>query len=531
MTQCANPDLDQLLQVIEDEIKLRLGSEELDPNASFFDLGVSSIEVLGITERLSRQFEIELDPAVLWEHSTLSTLGDYLRVTYGGGDQGEATAHHEVAAGGDEADAEASYDSYSYDMFLQSAGPQIGEIERFHAWVGHAVETGVYPFEAARDSAQKTEVHLERENGERLSMLNLSSYNYLGFGYHPEVIDAAKGALDRFGLGAASSPVMSGTYSIHKDLERRLVKFFGLSGRGVSLFSSGYAVNVGAIEAFVKPKDFAILDQSAHMSILEGARLSGARLLFFRHNDVEHLAQLLDEIDPRSHRTLICLEGIYSGEGDAGRVREITRLAKDTGAYTLVDEAHSVLIAGEHGRGVAEAQGALEDVDLYVMTFSKSFGAVGGALLAREEIVRYTNWFARGRMFSCALDPAATGGILKVLELAVSEEGAARRHRIEANAGYLRSRLRPHLDIGVSTSWIIPVVFGNDAIALQVEDQLQRRGLDTSLLAFPAVPRGEARIRLFVTSEHTREQLDRAADILVSVADDFGFLRDATTEN
>lgn len=222
-------------------------------------------------------------------------------------------------------------------------------------------------------------------------------------------------------------------------------------------------------------------------------------------------------------RVLVCAEGIYSGDGDYGKLKDIVQLAKQYGAYTLVDEAHSALLAGEHGRGVCEAQDVLDKVDLYVMTFSKAFGGVGGALLARQAICNYVNWYAKCRMFSCALDPAVTGGMIKVIELAGSEEGRQRRQRLLENANYLSLLLDGKVNLGKSETWIVTVIYGNDKKTMLLSDHLQRQGLDTSILQFPAVPKNEGRIRLFVTSEHTKVQLKRAADILLEAAVRFDF--------
>jgi len=166
----------------------------------------------------------------------------------------------------------------------------------------------------------------------------------------------------------------------------------------------------------------------------------------------------------------------------------------------------------------------LEEVDMIIATFSKSFGGVGGCLYARESVTNYVNWYARSRMFSFALDPAGTGGLIKALELAAGPDGKAKRERIRSNADYMRSKLQGQVNIGSSHSWIIPVIYGDEHISIPMSDYLQRKGLDTSLMAFPAVPKNQSRIRLFVTSEHTREQLDKGAEVIIKAAEEFGFL-------
>ncbi len=415
------------------------------------------------------------------------------------------------------------YKNYTYDMFMFNMTSDLEEMQQFSEWIDTLNKNKEYAFEAERLSSQKTNIDLVRENGEHFKLLNFSSYNYLGFGYHPDVIAAAKEALDCYGLGAASSPVISGTYHIHKQLEESLLDYFDLPDCGITLFSSGYAVNVGTIQAFMKPGGRVILDKSVHMSILEGAQLSGAKISYFNHNDVEQLESLLKEYCDDWTRVLVCVEGVYSADGDCGNLSDIVRLAKQHGAYTLVDEAHSVLIAGERGCGVSEEQGVLDEVDLYVMTFSKAFGGVGGALLAKKEITRYVNWYAKCRMFSCALDPATTGGLVKVLELAKGGEGMARRQRIKDNAKYFRDKLVGKVYFGYSRSWVVPVFYYLERNTVDINNFLHQQGIDTSIVQFPAVAKNEARMRVFITSEHTRPQLDQAVEVIVKAAEKFDF--------
>ena len=416
-----------------------------------------------------------------------------------------------------------AYLDVTYDMFIGSIDGEQAESVRFSKWLDAITEDDVYAFEARRVGAQRPEVEMRRTNGRALHVLNMSSYNYLGLSYHPEVIEAAKAALDQYGLGAASSPVHSGTFEIHNVLEDALVQFLGLPGRGVSLFSSGYGVNTGTISALMKKHHHVVMDRSIHMSILEGAQLARSKLSYFRHNDAEHLREILKSIVRNATRILVCTEGVFSADGDFGALKRVVEVAKEYGAQVLVDEAHSFLVAGPRGGGVGEEQGVLADIDLFIVTFSKALGGVGGALIAPRAITRYVNWYARCRMFSCAIDPAVTAGVLKALEIASGLEGAARRRRLRANVGHLRSRLAGKVDLGRSESWILTVIYGDEERTIPLLDFLQRAGLDASILQFPAVPVNESRIRLFVTSEHTVDQLDRAADIVITAARQFGF--------
>jgi glycine C-acetyltransferase len=422
------------------------------------------------------------------------------------------------------------YTAMTFDMAMHSTSAEHAESRHFYRWLKEISADQRYSFEVPRQGAQRTEVEVRRETGESLRLLNFGSYNYFGYGYHPQVIEAAKAALDRYGLGAASSPILSGTLELHKQLETALLDFFGLEGRGVSLFSSGYGVNAGVIPAYVKQGHHIVLDRSIHVSIQEGAQLSNARIWYFRHNDVNNLEKILKQLSDQNTRVLVCTEGVYSADGDYGRLAEIVEVAKRYRASILVDEAHSMLVAGPNGRGVAAEQGVLREIDLLVVTFSKAFGGIGGALIAKDEVARYVNWYARCRMFSCALDPAVTGGVLKSLELAQTADGQTRRERIRRNAALLRERLRDRVEIGRSESWIVPVMYGAGELTFHLNDYLQRRGLDVSIMQFPAVPKNESRVRMFVSSEHTEEQIERAAAIICEAAAHFGFRKDAFHE-
>jgi 7-keto-8-aminopelargonate synthetase-like enzyme len=421
------------------------------------------------------------------------------------------------------------YYDFTYDMFINSVEGEESEISRFSKTVNSAIADGVYAYEVPRLEAQRTEVKAQRPDGLRLKLLNFASYNYLGYAQHPSVIAAAKAALEQYGLGACGSPVQAGTLGLHTILERRLTDFIGKPNTGVSLFSSGYAVNTGTISALMKRGHHIVADKSSHISIIEGAQLARSKLHFFEHNDADSLESVLREIGPNAERILVCTEGVFSADGDFGALDRIVPVAKSYGARVLVDEAHSFLLCGSQGRGVADMMGVLNQVDYLVITFSKALGGVGGALIAHSDVARYVNWYARCRMFSAAIDPAVTGGVTLGLELGSGEGGAAARFRLQMNAALLRALLKSKVRIGNSESWIVPVIFGSESLIVPLSDWLQRQGLDGSVMSFPAVPVNEARVRLFVTSEHSEEQIRQCASIILRAAAEFGFAEKSAT--
>jgi 7-keto-8-aminopelargonate synthetase-like enzyme len=260
------------------------------------------------------------------------------------------------------------------------------------------------------------------------------------------------------------------------------------------------------------------------MSIVEGAQISHAEVHFFEHNDPDGLREVLGGLGTSAKRVLVCTEGVFSADGDFGRLDEIVPIAKEHGAQVLVDEAHSFLVAGARGRGVIEQCGVLADVDYLVITFSKALGGIGGALIARREVTRYVDWYARCRLFSCALGPAVTAGVTKALELAAGSVGDERRARIRENADRLRAGLQGRVNIGKSRSWIVPVIYGSENNTILLADYLLRRGQDGSVMEFPAVPVNEARVRLFVTSEHQPAHIDTCAANIIEAGRRFDFL-------
>jgi len=416
-----------------------------------------------------------------------------------------------------------SYTEFTLDMFSRSSGKNHSEIKQFNQWRDDIIKADKYTFETPHLTAQTPEISVRRIHGDEHNLVNFSSYNYLGYANHPEVIQAAKEALDTYGLGATGSPLLNGTFDIHKHLEDSLTTFFGQQGYGISLFSSGYGANIGVVSSYIHKGDYVVLDHSSHASLIDGAVMSQGTVKLFRHNDAEFLERILKRISKENRRVLVCVEGVYSTDGDYGNLKDIVTVSKNYGASILVDEAHSLLIAGAKGKGVVEEFDVLADVDLLIGTFSKSFGGIGGCVYAKNDLINYMNYYARSRMFSCALDPAVTGGIIKALELASGNDGDEKRKRIIENADYLRSLLKDKVDIGTSHSWVIPIIFGDERKSLPLGDYLMKRGYDFSIMMFPAVKKNKSIIRAFVTSEHTKEQLEGCAEALIDASKEFNF--------
>lgn len=345
--------------------------------------------------------------------------------------------------------------------------------------------------------------------GKTRSVINLCSYNYLGLANRPEVIAAAHEALNTHGLGACGSPTLSGMSDLHRELERKVAEFLGRED--AMLFNSGFGGALGTISGLLRKADVAILDNRSHLSLRDGATLSRCRADKFEHNDPESLEVALKRQDAR--RKLVVVEGIYSMDGDFGNLKELIDVAESHGARTFVDEAHSMLACGQNGRGAAERFGVEDRVPLVYGTFSKAFGALGGFVAGPEETLRYLRFCAHPYVYSCALPPAVVAGILKALEIGRGEPEL--RKKLWENANYFRTQLHSlGIDIGNSTTYIMPIVIGDRERMYRMGHELRRRGLWMAPVDYPAVPQNRICFRACVTANHTRADLDEALNIL-----------------
>ena len=344
--------------------------------------------------------------------------------------------------------------------------------------------------------------------------LNFCSYNYLGYSLHPEVIKAVQSTLSEFGTGAVSAPLLSGYYGLLSELEREIAQIKGKESAIV--FSTGYATNVGILSALLRPGDVALVDILSHASIYDGARLSGAEIKVFAHNNPQHLDKVLKGL--KTKRVIVCVEGVYSMDGDLSNLPEIIPICKKHGAKILVDEAHASLVFGEKGGGVAEHFGLEGQVDISIGTFSKSFGAIGGYAAGHEKLMTYLRIFSRSYMFSCAMAPHTAAGILKVLEIFRKDKSALKK--LWENTKYIHAQLREAgLDIAETKSPVVPVMAGTDLRLREISKRLHERGLYTGVVTYPAVSKNKTRLRLSISAMHTKEQIDECVRILKEVYD------------
>jgi 8-amino-7-oxononanoate synthase len=346
-------------------------------------------------------------------------------------------------------------------------------------------------------------------NGKPRRVINLCSYNYLGLAKHPAVLAAASAALAKYGVGACGSPVLSGMTNLHRELERRVAAFLGRED--AMLFNSGFGGALGTISGLLRKSDVAVLDNRSHLSLRDGAVLSRSRLERFEHNDAESLDEALSR--RKAKRKLVVVEGIYSMDGDFASLDDLLDVAESHHASVFIDEAHSMLACGQHGRGAAEQFGVEHRIPLIYGTFSKAFAAVGGFVAGPAETLNYLRLYAHPYVYSCALPPVVVGAVLKSLEVATRETEL--RQRLWENAKYFRTQLNLlGIDTGASTTYIMPIVIGDRARMYRLGHELRRRGLFVAPVDYPAVPQDRICFRACVTANHTRADLDEALNIL-----------------
>jgi len=367
------------------------------------------------------------------------------------------------------------------------------------------------------DSAQGPKVSVGGE-----PLLNFSSNDYLGLAWHPKLIAAARTALERTGTGAGASRLICGNLDVHAELDRALAEW-KQSGAALS-FSSGFATALGTIPALVGKGDTVIADKLAHASLIDAAKLSGATLRVFPHNNTAYLEKLLLSAREKPHgakgHILILVESIYSMDGDAAPLAEIVRLKEEHGAWLLVDEAHAAGILGPAGRGLLAKENLASRVELQMGTLSKALGSGGGYVAGSRVLVDFLVNRARSFIYSTAPPPSVAAASLAALELVQSEEGDCLRDKLWENVRRLLMQTpekwlpESARGDGLPESAIIPIMIGDEALAMKLADKLLAQDLLVPAVRYPTVPRGKARLRVTLSAAHQPEQIDQLAATL-----------------
>jgi glycine C-acetyltransferase len=358
-------------------------------------------------------------------------------------------------------------------------------------------------------------------------VINLASNNYLGLCNHPKLREAAIAATQKYGAGSGAVRTIAGTMRIHIELEEKIAAFKNVEACVV--FQSGFAANAGTVAAILGKDDFILSDELNHASIIDGARLSRAKVKVFRHKDVAHAEELLHEVQHEPGHKLLITDGVFSMDGDIGPVGPLADLAEKYGAIMMVDDAHASGVLGRNGRGSVDHWHAHGKVDVQVGTLSKAIGALGGYVCGSHDLIDFLYHRARPFLFSTSHPPSVAATCIAAFDILENEP--ERIARLWDNTNYFKQQLgNAGFDIGghstpASETPITPIVLGESRRTMDFSRALFEQGVMATGIAFPTVPEGKARIRTIMTSEHTRPQIDRALDIITTTAKKSGILR------
>jgi glycine C-acetyltransferase len=351
-------------------------------------------------------------------------------------------------------------------------------------------------------------------------VINLASNNYLGLCNHPKLEEAAHQAITQHGVGSGAVRTIAGTMKIHMELEEKIARFKNVEACVV--FQSGFTANAGTVGSILGKEDFILSDELNHASIIDGARLSRAKIKVFRHKDVAHCEQLLQEIEHEPGKKLVITDGVFSMDGDIGPVDRLAALAEKYGAIMMVDDAHASGVLGRNGRGSVDHFGVHGMVDVQVGTLSKAIGALGGYVCGSRDLIDFLYHRARPFLFSTSHPPSVAATCIAAFDILENEP--ERIARLWDNTAYFKQQLSSAgFDIGgrstpASETPIIPIILGDGRLTMEFSRELFAQGLMATGIAFPTVPQGKARVRIIMTSEHTRPELEQALDILTTTA-------------
>ena len=353
-------------------------------------------------------------------------------------------------------------------------------------------------------------------------VLNFCSNNYLGLANHPKIVEAARNATKKYGVGPAAVRSIAGTMDLHVQLEQRLAKFKG--AQDVITFQSGFTANLGTIAALVGKEDVIFSDRLNHASIIDGCRLSGARIVAYEHNDPTALEAAIQENAGTYRRALIVTDGVFSMDGDIAPLPALYEVAKKHDILFMVDDAHGEGVLGKGGRGIVDHFSLHGKVDIEVGTLSKAFGVVGGLVAGDKVIVEWLRQRGRPFLFSSAVTAPDAAACLAAIDLL--EESTALVDKLWDNAGYFKAEMKKlGFDTGVSETPITPVMLGEAPLAQQFSRELFEKGVFAMAIGYPTVPKGKARIRVMISAAHDRDDLGQGLEAFAKVGKKLGVIQ------
>ncbi|MDH5506590.1 MAG: glycine C-acetyltransferase [Anaerolineae bacterium] len=388
------------------------------------------------------------------------------------------------------------------------------------AWVGEELQAlkdaGLYNQIRTLGSAQGAWLKVD---GKRA--LNFCSNNYLGLANHPKIVQAAKDAADEYGVGPGAVRTIAGTMDLHVALDERLAKFKGVDA-AIS-FQSGFTANLGVIPALVGKEDVIFSDELNHASIIDGSRLSGAKIVRYGHCDPQDLERVLREHRSDYRRALVVTDGVFSMDGDVAPLDQIYAVTQNHEAILMVDDAHGEGVLGNGGRGIVDHFGLHGKVDIEVGTMSKAFGVMGGVAAGNAAVVEWLQQRGRPFLFSSAMTAPDVAACLAALDIL---EGSTKLvDRLWANTEFFKKEMKAlGFDVGESVTPIIPVMLGEAALAQEFSKELYDAGVFGMAIKFPTVPRGKARIRVMISAAHSTSDLEHGLEAFATVGKKLGVI-------
>lgn len=500
---------------------LELDPDEIDLQQDLTDYGLSSVDAVNLSGDIENFLGRRLSPTIVWEYPTIEELSQYLASDSSKEESRTADLFDNSAL--DENQQPAWSPSPLETNNKSSATPEIPpEYYRFELYPEYrqlqkqiedveAIGLG-NPFFTPQERVVNNTTWVEGRE-----LINYANYNYIGMCGDPQVSQAAKVAIDGYGTSSCASRLISGEKPIHRELERELADFLGTEDS--IIYVGGHATNVTTISHLFGQNDLILHDSLSHNSIVQGCLLSGASLVAFPHNDWQTLDLLLQERRHRYKRVLIVIEGVYSTDGDIPDLPKFIEVKKRHKTFLMIDEAHSVGVLGATGRGIGELFNVdAADVDLWMGTLSKSFASCGGYIAGSKALVEYLKYTAPGFVYSVGISPPNAAATLAAIQVLKAEPERVTRLQERAEF-FLKLAAQYRLNTGMSQgSPVIPIIVGDSLKSIQLSQQLFHRGINVPFMIYPSVPHNAARLRFFVTCNHTEEQIRFTVETL---ADEF----------
>ena len=487
--------IDKLAEILEIE------PSQIDVGQDFEEYGLESAEAINLSGDLEDYLSCRLPPTLLWDYQNIETLAQYLANGNLSANQSNSPEIESLASLDSDYVSNIPLENYKFDEFP--------EYKKLLAQQEQVKSLGNgNPFFVPQEGIVN-----DRTTIDGRELINFATYNYIGMCGDSQVTQAAKDATDKYGTSACASRLISGEKPLHRELEQELADFIGVEDSIVLV--GGHATNVTTIGHLFGKGDLVIYDALSHNSILQGCFLSGASLVAFPHNDVKALEKILSDRRHRYQRVLIVIEGVYSTDGDVADLPAVIELKQKYKTFLMVDEAHSIGTIGKTGRGISEYYAVNpNDIDLWMGTLSKSFASCGGYIAGSSALVEYLKYTAPGFVFSVGMSPPNAAATLAAVRVLKAEPERAEILQTRAKL-FLDLAKEQGLDTGMSKdSPVIPIIVGNSLRSIQLSQNLYQRGINVPFMIYPSVPQNGARLRFFITCNHTESQIRLTIKIL-----------------